>query len=619
MPKRVLRVRSWSLLLGFALLAAVVGTAALLVELQQSRDKTVRQSLIVKNKLAELLTVVQDAETGQRGYLLTGDAQYLEPYDKAVSRLGPALAEVAVATEDRAVHRDSLGKLRVLINEKMGELRITIGQRQSGNAVGALAIMHSDSGKSLMNQIRGVVAKMDRQESQILYAHLQSSRRMARLLRLGNILAAVIIVALAIYTIRQTYRRSAIIIRQRDELQVANQALLLEKSTREVAENQVRQLQKMEAVGLLTGGVAHDFNNMLAVILSGLELMQRRLAKGDTNIAKYIEAGMDAANRAATLTHRLLAFSRQQALKPRGLDPNRLVMDMSDLLRRTLGADVVVESVLGGGLWRVHADQGQLENAIVNLCVNARDAMPEGGKLTIETANVFLDEKYAAENGDVAAGQYVMVAISDTGTGMSQDVARRAFDPFFTTKDVGRGTGLGLSQVYGFVKQSGGHVKIYSELGQGTAVKVYLPRYIGRPEKEAPSTAPALLPVGSKDEIILVVEDEERVRDLSVNALSELGYTVVAADGAEAALRHIDRLPEIALLFTDIVMPDINGRKLAEEAVRRRPGLKVLYTTGFTRNAVVHNGVLDPSVHLLQKPFTLEDLANKVREALNGD
>jgi signal transduction histidine kinase len=617
MPKRLLRIRSWSLLAGFVLLAIVVGTAALLVELQQARDETVRQSLIVKNKLADLLNVVQDGETGQRGYLLTGDPQYLEPYNDAVARLGPALAEVTAATTRRPLHRDALGKLRVLINEKMGELRLTIGQRQSGNAVGALAIIHSDSGKSLMNQIRDVVAGMDRQESQILDGRLRDSRRIANFLRIGIFLAAIIIVVLAVYSIRQAYRRTEIIVRQRDELQVANQALLFEKSTREAAENQVRQLQKMEAVGLLTGGVAHDFNNMLAVIISGFELMQRRLSKGDANIAKYIDAGMDAAHRAATLTQRLLAFSRQQALTPKGLDPNRLVTDMSDLLRRTLGSNIVIESVLGGGLWRVHADQGQLENAIVNLAVNARDAMPDGGKLTIETANIFLDEKYASQNDEVVAGQYVMVAISDTGTGMSHDVARRAFDPFFTTKELGRGTGLGLSQVYGFVKQSGGHVKIYSEPGQGTAVKIYMPRYMGGIEEKV-SLAPVSIPPGSKEEVILVVEDEERVRDLSVNALSELGYSVVAADGAEAALRHIDRLPDIALLFTDIVMPDTNGRKLAEEALRRRPNLKVLYTTGFTRNAVVHNGVLDPGVHLLQKPFTLEDLANKVREALEA-
>lgn len=617
----MLPLRSWALVTGFALLALVVGTSALLVELQQSGDRTVRHSLIVKNRLAEVLSVIQDAETGRRGYLLTGERKYLEPYDNAVARLGPALAELGDATKTNSVHREGFARLRVLIDEKMSELRKTVGEREAGNAVGALAVVHGDSGESLLKQIRQVVGAMDREETRLLDKHLREARRLANLLRIGILLAAVIIAGLAVYAIRQTRRRADIIIRQRDELQVANQALLLEKSTREAAESQVRQMQKMEAMGQLTGGVAHDFNNMLAVIISSFDLMKTRLARGDTNIAKFIDAGIDAGHRAATLTQRLLAFSRQQALAPKGLDPNKLMRDMSDLLRHTLGADIVIESVLGGGLWRVFADQGQLENAVVNLCVNARDAMPDGGKLTIETANVYLDDKYAVHDGDVVAGQYVMIAISDTGTGMSADVERRAFDPFFTTKAVGRGTGLGLSQVYGFVTQSGGHVKLYSEPEQGTAVKIYLPRFMGAPMdalEAAPPPARVSLPVGSKEEVVLVVEDEERVRDLSVAALRDLGYGVVAADGAEAALRHIDAIPDIALLFTDIVMPEVNGRKLAEEASRRRPGLKVLYTTGFTRNAVVHDGVLDPGVHLLQKPFTLEDLAHKVREALGG-
>lgn len=617
----MLRVRSWSLVTGFALLALVVGTSALLVELQQSGDETVRHSLIVKNRLGEVLSVIQDAETGRRGYLLTGDREYLEPYDNAVGRLGPALMELGDATKANPAHREGFAKLRVLIDAKMGELRNTIGEREAGNAVGALAVVHGDSGESLLKQIRQLVGAMDREETRLLDKHLREARRLANMLRIGILLAAVIIAGLAVYAIRQTRRRANIIIRQRDELQTAYQALLLEKATREAAESQLRQMQKMEAMGQLTGGVAHDFNNMLAVIISSFDLMKTRLARGDTNIARFIDAGIDAGNRAATLTQRLLAFSRQQALAPKGLDPNKLVQDMSVLLRRTLGADIVIESVLGGGLWRVFADLGQLENAVVNLCVNARDAMPGGGKLTIETANIHLDDKYAAHDGDVAAGQYVMIAISDTGTGMSADVARRAFDPFFTTKAVGRGTGLGLSQVYGFVKQSGGHVKIYSEAGQGTAVKIYLPRFIGAhidPPAAVASPSPLSLPRGSSDEVVLVVEDEERVRHLSVSALRELGYSVVEADGAEAALRHIDKMPGIALLFTDIVMPEVDGRKLAEEALLRRPGLKVLYTTGFTRNAVVHNGVLDPGVHLLQKPFTLEDLAHKVRDALAG-
>jgi PAS domain S-box-containing protein len=383
------------------------------------------------------------------------------------------------------------------------------------------------------------------------------------------------------------------------------------------SEEALRQSQKMEAVGQLTGGIAHDFNNMLAVILSSLELLGRRFVGGDERAQRYVDAAKVGVQRAAQLTQRLLAFSRQQPLKPESVAANRLVAGMSDLLGHSLGGGVRLETVLAGGLWRTHADPNQLENAILNLAVNGRDAMPEGGRLTIETANAHLDERYAAEHPGLSAGQYVMIAVSDTGSGMSPEVVARAFDPFFTTKEVGRGTGLGLSQVYGFVKQSGGHVKIYSEPGQGSAVKIYLPRFVdaSTEDLEAQSTAP--IPLGDSREVVLVVEDEPAVRQLSVDTLTELGYRVLEADGAASALRLLDAHPEIALLFTDIVMPEVNGRKLADEALKRRPGLKVLFTTGYTRNAVVHNGVLDPGVQLIGKPFTIEELAARVREVLD--
>ncbi|MFS2048924.1 ATP-binding protein, partial [Variovorax sp. CT11-76] len=299
-------------------------------------------------------------------------------------------------------------------------------------------------------------------------------------------------------------------------------------------------------------------------------------------------------------------------------DANRLVAGMSDLLRRSLSGAIQLETVLAGGLWRTHADPNQLENVILNLAVNGRDAMPEGGRLTIETANTHLDERYAVEHLGLSAGQYVMIAVSDTGSGMPAAVVAKAFDPFFTTKEVGRGTGLGLSQVYGFVKQSGGHVKIYSEVGEGTAVKVYLPRLLGAPAEDEKAEAAPDAPLGGTEELILVVEDEPAVRQLTVAALTELGYRVLQADGAAAALKLIDAHPEIQLLFTDVVMPETNGRKLADEALRRRPGLKVLFTTGYTRNAVVHNGVLDAGVHLIGKPFTIEELAVRVREVLDA-
>ncbi len=385
-------------------------------------------------------------------------------------------------------------------------------------------------------------------------------------------------------------------------------------------EEALRQSQKMEAVGQLTGGIAHDFNNMLAVVVSSLDLLARKYLRDDALAMRYVDSARNATKRAAQLTQRLLAFSRQQPLRPSALNVNRLVAGMSDLLRHSMGGAIEVETVLGGGLWLTHADPNQLENAILNLSVNARDAMPDGGRLTIETANSHLDERYASEQVGVAAGQYVMVAVSDTGGGMTPDVVARAFDPFFTTKEVGRGTGLGLSQVYGFVKQSGGHVRIYSEPGQGTTVKIYLRRLLNAAEDDVATDTPPVMPLSDGQETVLVVEDEESVRRSSVEALTELGYRVLEASGGEAALKLIDTHPEIALVFADVVMPGMNGRKLADEVRRRRPALKVLFTTGYTRNAVVHNGVLDAGVELLGKPFTLDELAARVRAVLDkGD
>ena len=402
-----------------------------------------------------------------------------------------------------------------------------------------------------------------------------------------------------------------------DRLSAANDALLNQIEEREQVEATLRQMQKMESLGQLTGGIAHDFNNMLAVVIGGLSIARRRLAKGDTDIDRFITAALEGADRAASLTQRLLAFSRQQPLSPRMIEANRMIGGMSDLMERVLGEDIQVETVGAGRLWRAHADPSQLENAILNLAVNARDAMPTGGRLTIETANAHLDEAYCADHAGASPGQYVMIAVTDTGIGMTPEVRAKIFDPFFTTKDVGKGTGLGLSQVYGFLKQSGGYVDVYSEPGVGTTVKLYLPRFHGE-QRPTPKPGGLGAPPSPTGEIVLVVEDEERVRALSVEALRELGYRVIEAEGPAAALRQLDANPHIDLLFTDVVMPDMNGRRLSEEALRRRPGLKVLYTTGYTRNAVVHNGVLDADVQLLSKPFSLDQLARKLRDALDS-
>ena len=389
-----------------------------------------------------------------------------------------------------------------------------------------------------------------------------------------------------------------------------------ENEARRKAEELLRHSQKMEAIGQLTGGVAHDFNNMLAVIISGTSLLERRLAKGE-DVKRLIDGISDAAYRAAGLTHRLLAFSRQLPLAPSALDANQMVKSISELLRQTLGEATVLETVLAGGLWKTHADASQLENAILNLAINARDAMPDGGRVTIETLNCCLDDDYVSNYPDLVAGQYVMIAVSDEGTGMSPEIIERAIDPFFTTKAVGKGTGLGLSQVYGFVKQSKGHLKLYSEIGHGTAVKIYLPRYYG---SEQPVDGAAVLREperkGTQSGVILVVEDEDRIREVTTEALRELGYTVFHAASGKQALQILERRPEIGLLFTDIVMPDMNGRRLAEAALKLRPNLKVLYTTGYTRNAVVHNGVLDPGVNFIAKPFTVDQLGQKLREVL---
>ena len=374
----------------------------------------------------------------------------------------------------------------------------------------------------------------------------------------------------------------------------------------------------MEAIGQLTGGIAHDFNNMMAVVIGAMNLLQRRLAQGNTDVTRYVDAALDGATRAASLTQRLLAFSRQQSLSPEAIDANRMVADMSELLRRTLGEQVQVETVLAAGLWRTHADPIQLENVILNLSVNARDAMPNGGKLIIETANAHVDDAFADEY-QIPAGQYVLLAVTDTGSGMTPEVIAQAFDPFFTTKAVGAGTGLGLSQVFGFVRQSGGHVKLYSEIDFGTSVKVYLPRFYGEAAPAAPKRLPTAALRGQANEVILVVEDEERVRNYSIEALRELGYTVVSAPSGAQALRLIDDGGDFNLLFTDVVMPEMTGRKLAELAVARRPKLKVLFTTGYTRNAAVHNAALEYGTNFLPKPFGIDQLAAKVRSVLDSE
>jgi PAS domain S-box-containing protein len=383
------------------------------------------------------------------------------------------------------------------------------------------------------------------------------------------------------------------------------------------AEEQLRHSQKMEAVGQLTGGLAHDFNNLLAGISGSMELMQTRLAQGRiSELDRYVTGAQGAVKRAAGLTQRLLAFSRRQTLDPKPATLNRLVSGMQDLVTRSVGPTIEVETALAGGLWTTFVDIGQLENALLNLCLNARDAMPDGGKLTIETGNRWFDERASRQRG-LSSGQYVSLCVSDTGTGMTPDVVERAFDPFFTTKPTGQGTGLGLSMVHGFAGQSGGTARIYSELGKGTMICIYLPRHLGDAETADDMSSPTVTPRASGHETILVVDDEPLVRMVAVEILEELGYHVLEADDGMSAMRIMNSGQPIDLLVTDVGLPGgMNGRQLADAIRATRPDLRVLFVTGYAENAVLNHGHLDHGMHVMTKPFLGDAFARRVKDLL---
>ncbi|PCG10217.1 hybrid sensor histidine kinase/response regulator [Sphingomonas ginsenosidimutans] len=414
--------------------------------------------------------------------------------------------------------------------------------------------------------------------------------------------------------------------RRRAELELAALNARLEQAVESrtaelmVAEAQLRQAHKMEAVGQLTGGLAHDFNNLLTGISGALEMIQVRVAQGRVGeLDRYVSAAQSATRRAAALTHRLLAFSRRQTLDPKPTDVNRLIQGMEELIRRTVGPAISLEVVGAAGLWPALVDPNQLENALLNLCLNARDAMPDGGRITIETANKWMDERAAAAR-DLPAGQYLSLCVTDTGTGMSAEVQARAFDPFYTTKPLGEGTGLGLSMIYGFARQSGGQVRIYSEPGQGTTLCIYLPRHYGAAAADdAAVRAVEDAPVARDGATVMVVDDEPTIRMLAIEILSELGYTMLEAGDGASALRLLHAGARPHLLVTDVGLPgDMNGRQVADAALALIPGLKVLFITGYAENAVIGNGQLAPNMALVTKPFAMEALSAKVRALLAG-
>ena len=387
-----------------------------------------------------------------------------------------------------------------------------------------------------------------------------------------------------------------------------------EYERRESAEQALRQSQKMEAVGQLTGGVAHDFNNLLTIIIGNIGIAKRGVV--EARAERALANALIGAERAAQLTQRLLAFSRLQPLNPHTVDANRLILGMSDLLSRSLGEAIALETISGAGLWKIEVDGSELEATVLNLALNARDAMPNGGKLTIETSNAYLDEEYCRNHANVSPGQYVLIAVSDNGAGMDAETIERAFEPFFTTKEAGKGTGLGLSQVYGFIKQSNGHAKIYSERGEGTTVKLYLPRRDG--EEAATAADDHVNSQRGRGETILIVEDDDGVRQYASEILRDLNYLVIEARDSASALKLLDADKPFDLLLTDVVLPGKNGRQLADEVEKRRPGVKIIFMTGYSRNAIVHHGRLDPGTELISKPLLEGAVARKIRQVLDA-
>ena len=668
---------------------------------------------------------LQDAERGERGFLITGNAAHLQDYRKG-SNDAPALVEkLRTLTADNPEQQQRIPVLQEQVNSKLAELKNNLDIRERKGPEAAQQAVLANIGLNTMESARKVIDAAIDTERVLLAERLGRSEEYEKEGRkvavAGGVLAlAVLVVGVAMVLLafrnilrseaarRRSDERYGLLIKgvtdyaiymldvdgnvmewnagaerikgytaeeiigqhfsrfyteedrnagvPRHALETAVQkgkyeaegwrvrkdgnrfyaSVLIDplrdvsgklvgfaKITRDIGERvqqqqALAQYAKMDALGQLTGGIAHDFNNLIHVIRNAIEIVQRRLPANAPDVSEYINMVKRNADRAASLTQRLLAFSRRQVLDPKPINPNSLIVDVTTLLRQVLGESTEIETVVSAGIWWVNADANQLETAILNLALNARDAMNRGGKLTVEVTNAFLDESYASSHPDVKVGQYVMIAVSDTGSGMTKEVMDKAFDPFFTTKEVGQGTGLGLSQVYGFIKQSGGHAKIYSEPGEGTTVKLYLPRIPGSPVAEH-QPKPRFASAGTGTETILAVEDEDDVRQFTAEVLSELGYRVLTARDAASALRLLEENPDIQLLFTDIGLPGgINGRALADEFRRRLPNLKVLFTTGYTRNAIIHHGRLDPGVNLLLKPFNQISLGEKVRQVLGG-
>lgn len=616
-PRQFLSFETVSLIVAFAILASAGMVTVRTEAYRREAGVLLRHTLSVENTLLRLDGAIRRAESEERGYLITRDPSYFS-LKNGLSSFGAEMTELADLVSDNPQQVARVEKLRPLLRERLDLLQRKFEMMTDGRFEEAADVVRNGRGKALMDQIDALIREMIDGEKELYSLRDARMNEASNSLQTAISVMIVLLGCVATFAVFMAHRQFHALRKSSTSLQLAYNELIEESTRRSAVEAQLRQSQKLEALGQLAGGIAHDFNNMLGVIVASLNIMRRKLARHEDGVDPLITSAMDGADRAAGLVRRLLAFSRIQPLNPTPLDVNDLVSGMSAILHRTLGSRVELSTILGGDLWPTKVDPNELESAIVNLAVNARDAMPEGGRLTIETGNAELDAAYCADNPDARPGDYVVVCVSDTGHGMSQETLTKAFDPFFTTKPIGKGTGLGLSQVHGFVRQSGGHIKIYSEINHGAAVKLYLPRYVDESEAPPPPPPPKQDDFlrGRPEDVVLIVEDDDTARRVTAQGVRELGYTVVEAASGKEAIRIIRDRADIALMITDVIMPEMDGARLAREAVFRRHALHVLFITGYSKHAVVRNGILDPDVNLLTKPFTLVQLARKISEAL---
>ncbi|NIJ08371.1 signal transduction histidine kinase [Sphingomonas vulcanisoli] len=571
-------------------------------------DHTVR----VQVGIIQLLERLTAEDAGMRGYMLRGDPKMREETREAHTGVIEQMRALRADTADNPVRKAQLDRLVPLIEARwrFAEGRIAVREKLKGPPP-PVSATRLGAGQTIA-EIRDTLKAMFAEEQSLLSERQHRTQLLTTWLSVALAGTVFLVVIVAYLTASDARSRYISLHAAHREARAAIVAARAEMAAREEAESQLRQMQKIESIGQLTGGIAHDFNNMLAVILGSLELAQRRAADPD-RLARHLIDAREGAERAATLVTRLLAFSRRQSLAPAIIDPQALIESMLDMLDRTLGDPIAIRTAFEGEPWRIYADPLQLENAVLNLAVNARDAMGGRGTITVSTNNLPFAEATHYGRLEIAAGHYVEIAVGDTGTGMTEEVRERAFDPFFTTKAVGKGTGLGLSQVFGFVKQSGGHVLIDTVLGTGTTVRILLPRFEGELAVDTIETPSPATVAGGASGRVLVVEDDDRVRQFSCDALRELGYEPVAtADGAQA-LAIIAEDAEIAMVFSDVVMPVMSGPELAAEARRLRPDLPILFTTGYAHDG--SDPLLETGQTMLAKPFTIDQLAEKLREA----